>query len=158
MSTATVREQSSRDEADIRALIGAVHKAHYKKDAAAISAPYDSDAAVFSLAPPLCHHGVDVHEKQAWLDSWDGPVELESRDLRITVLGDQAFCYGFYRMSGSPKAAGRRIDFWMRATVCLLRESGSWRIVHEHTSVPFYMDGGLRPAFDLQPQATLPGA
>ena len=23
--------------------------------------------------------------------------------------------------------------------------------VHEHTSVPFYMDGSLRPAFDLEP-------
>jgi hypothetical protein len=24
-------------------------------------------------------------------------------------------------------------------------------VVHAHTSVPFYMDGSLRPAFDLQP-------
>jgi len=35
--------------------------------------------------------------------------------------------------------------------VCLRREEGDWRIVHEHTSVPFYMDGSLRPAFDLKP-------
>ena len=39
----------------------------------------------------------------------------------------------------------------MRATVCLHREGGAWRIVHEHESVPFYMDGSLRPAFDLKP-------
>ena len=25
------------------------------------------------------------------------------------------------------------------------------KIVHEHTSVPFYMDGTQRPAFDLKP-------
>jgi ketosteroid isomerase-like protein len=39
----------------------------------------------------------------------------------------------------------------MRATVSLRRHQGGWQIVHEHTSVPFYMDGSLRPAFDLQP-------
>jgi ketosteroid isomerase-like protein len=38
-----------------------------------------------------------------------------------------------------------------RATLCLLRAGGSWRIVHERTCVPFYMDGSLRPAFDLNP-------
>jgi ketosteroid isomerase-like protein len=39
----------------------------------------------------------------------------------------------------------------MRETLCLEREADSWRIVHEHTSVPFYMDGSMRPAFDLKP-------
>ena len=35
--------------------------------------------------------------------------------------------------------------------VCLNRVNGAWRIAHLHSSVPFYMDGSLRPAFDLQP-------
>ena len=33
----------------------------------------------------------------------------------------------------------------------LERVNGTWKVVHEHTSVPFHMDGSLRPAFDLQP-------
>jgi ketosteroid isomerase-like protein len=151
MSTATLRSQSSKEEADIRALLETVHKAHHNKDAAAIVAPYAQDAAVFNLAPPLSHRGADLREKQAWLDTWEGPIDYESRDLNITVSGDFAFCYGFYRLSGTPKAAGRPIRFWMRATVCLHRDGGRWRIVHEHMSVPFYMDGSLRPAFDLEP-------
>jgi len=48
------------------------------------------------------------------------------------------------------------VDFWMRETLCLERAAGTWRIVHEHASVPFYMDGSLRAAFDLRPEA-LPG-
>ncbi len=151
MSTATLKGQYSRDEADIRALIESVHKAHHNKDAAAIIAPYAPDAAVFSLAPPLAYHGMDLEQKKAWLDTWEGPVERESRSINITVSGDSAFCHGFYRVSGTPKAAGRPISFWMRATLCLHRDGGSWRVVHEHTSVPFYMDGSPRPAFDLQP-------
>lgn len=93
---------------------------------------------------------MSARAKQAWLDTWETPVELEPRDFKITVSGDSAFCFGFQRMSGTPKAAGRAIAFWMRATICLERVEGAWRIVHEHTSVPFYMDGSLRPAFDLQ--------
>jgi hypothetical protein len=39
----------------------------------------------------------------------------------------------------------------MRMTMCFERIDGACQIVHQHTSVPFYMDGSLRPAFDLQP-------
>ena len=155
MSSAAMKSQTSRDEADIRALVETIDKAHHSKDAAAIVAPYAQDAVVCDLAPPLCHGGTDLQAKQAWLDTWEGPIDRESRDLNITVSGDFAFCHGFYRLGGTPKAAGRPISFWMRATVCLNRDGGAWRIVHEHTSVPFYMDGSLRPAFDLQPWNTV---
>jgi ketosteroid isomerase-like protein len=151
MSTAAQKSQTSRDEADIRALVETIDKAHHNKDAAAIVAPYAQDAVVCDLAPPLSHHGMNLQAKQAWLDTWEGPIERESRDLNITVSGDFAFCHGYYRLGGTPKAAGRPISFWMRATVCLHRDTDAWRIVHEHTSVPFYMDGSLRPAFDLNP-------
>ena len=151
MSLAALKQQSSRDEADIRALIETVNQAHHNKDVAAIVAEYARDAAIFDLAPPLSHEGLDLQQKKAWLDTWEGPVDRESRDFNITVSGDFAFCHGFYRLSGTPKAAGRPISFWMRATVCLVRDRGAWRIVHEHESVPFYMDGSLRPAFDLKP-------
>lgn len=154
MSLATLKAGSLKnrfsEEAEILAIIENIHQAHRDKDAAAIAAPYTTDAAVFDLAPPLSHRGISVPGKKAWLDTWEGPVERESRDFKITVSGDSAFCHGFYRLSGT-KAAGPRISFWMRATVCLRREGGSWRIVHEHESVPFYMDGSLRPAFDLEP-------
>ena len=155
MSSKAMKSQTSRDEADIRALVETIDKAHHSRDAAAIVAPYAQDAVVWDLAPPLCHRGTDPQAKQAWLDTWEGPIDRESRDLNITVSGDFAFCHGFYRLGGTPKAAGRPISFWMRATVCLNRDGGAWRIVPEHTSVPFYTDGSLRPAFDLQPWNTV---
>jgi ketosteroid isomerase-like protein len=156
MSTVILNEtptkaQVARDEQEIRALIERALKARYDKDAEAIVEPYTWDAAVFNLAPPLTHHGVDRRETQAWLDSWETPIELETRDLKITVSGDFAFCHCFMRMRGTKKGAEGTVDFWMRETLCLERQAGVWRIVHEHTSVPFYMDGSLRPAFDLKP-------
>jgi ketosteroid isomerase-like protein len=151
MSSAAQKSQISEDEADILALVEFINEAHHDKDAAAIVAPYADNAIVCDLAPPLVHQGMDLQVKQAWLDTWDGPIERESRDFKFTVSGDFAFGHGYFRLGGSPKSAGRRISFWMRATLCLQREGNAWKIVHEHTSVPFYMDGSLRPAFDLQP-------
>jgi ketosteroid isomerase-like protein len=156
MSTATLQTPvtqatGARDEADILALLNTLHQAHYDKDGAAIAAVYASDAAVFNLAPPLTHCGVDPAAKQAWLDLWQTPIRLETRDLKITVSGNFSFCHCFLRMSGTKKGPEGTVSFWMRETLCLQRRGSGWRIVHEHTSVPFYMDGSLRPAFDLQP-------
>src|SRR6266852_431681 len=107
MSAATMKNQSPKDETDIRALIEGIHKAHHNKDAATIVSPYAQDAVVCDLAPPLSHHGQDRESKQAWLDTWEGPIDRESRDFEITLSGDFAFCHGFYRLSGTPKAACR---------------------------------------------------
>ena len=151
MATTMLNVQVSVDEAAIVSLIDARHRAHHAKDGAAIAAGYAADAAVFSLAPPLMYHGVDAREKQAWLDSWEGPVEIESRDFKLTVSGDFAVGYGFLRMSGTKKGQEGKVDFWMRSTLAFERQEGSWRIVHDHVSVPFYMEGSLRPAFNLLP-------
>ncbi|HUD53610.1 MAG TPA: nuclear transport factor 2 family protein [Terracidiphilus sp.] len=141
----------SKDEQEIRDIIEGLHRAHYRKDAEATAAPYATDATIFNLAPPLVHHGVSVQEKRAWFDSWETPIEIVPRDLTVTVSGDFAFAHCLLHMSGTKKGPEGSVHFWMRETMCFERIRGSWRIVHEHTSVPFYMDGSLRPAFDLQP-------
>jgi ketosteroid isomerase-like protein len=154
MSTATLNvsvSPVSKDEADIRNLVESMLKANHDKNVAAFAAPFAPDAAVFNLAPPLVHHGIDIEEKQAWYDSWSTPIDLESQDLKVTVSGDLAFCHGYLRMTGTKKGAEGQVSFWMRETLCLERQGSEWKIVHEHTSVPFYMDGTLRPAFDLRP-------
>lgn len=151
MTTTTSPNQVGRDESDILALLAALRQAHSDKDAVAIAACYAPGAVICDLSPPLAHHGIDVAEKQAWLDSWDGPIELEPRSNTLSIDGDIAVAQGYTRMSGTTRAAGRPVSFWLRDTICLRREYGAWRIVHLHSSVPFYMDGSLRPAFDLQP-------
>ena len=151
MATATLTTQASTDEAEIRGLIASLHQAHHDKDAAAIAAAYEPDAALFTLAPPLAYRGVNLKEKQAWLDTWDGPIEIESRDMTVTVSGDSAFAYGFVQMKGTTKTTGGETSFWMRSTMCFHHEAGAWRIIHQHESVPFYMDDTQRPAFDLKP-------
>jgi len=155
MATATMvdttQDRIQEDKADVLELIAGMAKARYEKNVQAIAASYAAEAAIYSLAPPLVHRGIDRAGTQAWLDTWEGPVTIEPRDFEVTIAGDAAFAYGYMRMQGRKKGADRDANFWMRETLCLERAGGGWRIVHEHTSVPFYMDGSDRPAFDLQP-------
>jgi len=124
MTTAPLRKATSRDEDEILALLDALRQAHHDKNAAAIAAAYADDAIICDLAPPLFHRGVDVKEKQAWLDSWEGPIDLEPRDFSLTISGDIAYTQGYLRMSGTPKAAGRPVSFWLRDTICVNRVNG----------------------------------
>src|SRR5690348_2334100 len=98
MATATAfelieRQIVSRDERRVRDAIAALHRAHFAKDAIAVAAQYTDDAIIFDLDPPLRHRGVDVREKQAWLDSWKTPIELVPRDMNININGDFAFVH-----------------------------------------------------------------
>lgn len=159
MGTTILRENAAmyatRDESKIREMLESMHRAHHGKDAVGITAPYAEDAEVFNLAPPLAHHGRDRQQTQSWLDTWATPIEIRAHDLEITVTGDFAFAHGFLHMHGTKKGAENPVDFWMRETLCFERRRGNWQIVHEHTSVPFYMDATARPAFDLQPESLL---
>jgi ketosteroid isomerase-like protein len=144
--------QTARDEAAIRMLVGAQREAMHDKNAGAAVAQFAPDAVVFDLAPPLRSvYGANANKVQEWMNTWEGPIETETRELKITISGDLALWYGYSRITGHPKQAGQDVSFWMRMTLCLERVRGSWKVVHSHTSVPFYMDGSLRPAFDLQP-------
>ena len=82
---------TEQDKNAIFALIDRMAKARYDKDPQSIAASYTRDAAIFNLAPPLAHHGTDIAETQAWLDTWDGPIEIEPRNFDVTVCGDTAF-------------------------------------------------------------------
>jgi ketosteroid isomerase-like protein len=53
-------------------------------------------------------------------------------------------------MTGT-KTDGQKVDLWFRATACLIRRTGRWRIEHVHNSVPFAMDGSYRALLDLKP-------
>ena len=151
MTTASLKEAPATDKTAILAVIDSMTRARYEKNSEAIAAPYAPDAAIFSLAPPLVHQGIDSAETQDWLDSWNGPIQIEPRDFQLAVAEDIAFCYGYMRMTGNKNGVDQTVSFWMRETLCLERNGNSWRIVHEHTSVPFYMDGSMRPAYDLEP-------
>ena len=146
----TIPPDVSSDVDAIRAIIAAIEAAHHAKEAAAIARHYAPGAIIADLAPPLRRRGFDMSATQAWLDGWDGPVEITTRDLEIQVDGNLALCHGLLQTRARTHA-GEREAWWSRLTVALTRATDGWRIIHEHNSVPFHMDGSLRAALNLEP-------
>ena len=140
---------STTDRAEIEALFQQLARAHTDHDADAIVEAYALDAVIFDLAPPLGRRGMNRDNLAAWLAGWDGPIQIDARDVNLTIDGDLAFVSALNRMRG--RQGDEDQDIWYRTTTCLQKTSGRWRIVHDHSSVPFYMDGTDRAAVDLKP-------
>ena len=148
----TAESEKATAEAQIRALIDDWAKAIRTKDVNAVMSHYATDIVTFDIAPPLEYAGADALKKSlgAWFPTFRGPVGYEIRDLGITAGDDVAFCRSLNRISGT-RTNGEETDVWVRATVGLRKIDGKWKVTHEHTSVPFYMDGSYRAAVDLRP-------
>ena len=139
---------STTDEAALEELFRQLIRAHAEHDADAIAEVYAEDAVIYDLAPPLGRRGIQRDSVAAWLAGWDGPIQLDARDISLTVGGYLAFVSALNRMRG--RQGGVDQDMWYRTTTCLRKTAGRWRIVHDHSSVPFYMDGSYRAAVDLE--------
>ena len=137
----------------VREVIERFAAALRKKDAAAAVALYSDDAVDYDLAPPLRIDTAQVRDPayiQQWFDTWTGPILSQAHDLTVRAEGDVAFAFGLRHMTGT-KTDGTKVDLWFRATACLERRAGTWKITHMHNSVPFAMDGSGRALLDLKP-------
>ena len=147
----TVRTQ---EEAQIRQLMDERATAMRARDAERLVSGYAPNVVKFDLAPPLQRTPADardVNRLRTWFSGFDGPIDYEIRDLTVTTGEDIAFCHSLNRLSTTPHGAPRSFNLWFRATICLRKVDGTWRITHEHNSTPFYMDGSFRAAVDLAP-------
>jgi ketosteroid isomerase-like protein len=140
---------ATSDRAEIETLFQQLAAAHAARDPDAIVGAYAPDAVIYDLAPPLARLGINRDRIASWLASWDGPIQIDARDVDLTVSGDLAFSSALNRMRGRQKGEDR--DLWFRTTRCLRKIDAHWLIVHDHSSVPFYMDGSDRAARDLKP-------
>jgi len=105
----------------------------------------------YDLLEPLQYQGAaDLRRRaQQWFDGYDGPMAYEIRDLVVASSHDVAFCHGLHHVAGTTKS-GQRIDMWWRATQGFRCIDDKWRIVHEHSSLPFDMARG-KVSFQLKP-------
>ena len=82
---------STTDRAEIEALFQQLVRAHANHDADAIVEVYAPNAVIFDLAPPLVSRGMNRDKVTAWLSGWDGPIQIDARDISMTIDGDLAF-------------------------------------------------------------------
>lgn len=143
---------SEQDVAAVRAVIEERMAAIRARDVARANAVLAPDVVAFELVPPLTLPPGAARDDTAlagWFSTWDGPIELEVRDLAISVSGGIAFARALQCLSGS-RVGGRAVRMWLRSTLCFEKREGAWLIVHAHSSVPFRRDD-RQAALDLTP-------
>ncbi|APG83170.1 glyoxalase family protein [Sinorhizobium americanum CCGM7] len=144
----------SSSTAEIRAAIEDWAEALRQKDAGRVLSHGTQDCLVFSLAPPLKGSDADAEGLEQWFSTWRGPIGYRLQDLDISASGDVAFATSLAHLSGE-KQDGEKVALWYRQTLGLKRTEKGWKIAHQHESVPFYMDGSLRAAVDLEPTSKI---
>jgi uncharacterized protein (TIGR02246 family) len=147
----TTQQNTASDEAQIRQLIEQWEQALHAKDLDTLMSYYAPDILTFDILPPLHYRGVDAYRKnfEAWFAAVQGPIEYETRDLRITIGDGVAFCHSLNRVR-STRTTGETTETWVCVTVGFRKIEGTWRITHEHVSVPCDMETS-QALLDLQP-------
>jgi len=143
----------NKDEAQIKALLDRWAKAFEARDINGIMSNYaPGDAVVaYDVVPPLQYKGKEAYRKDylEFLGQYDGPIQVEYRDMRVLSGGDVAFVHALERFTGKLKN-GQQSDLWLRYTGGLRKVNGTWLIVHDHVSVPADFESG-KAALDLKP-------
>jgi ketosteroid isomerase-like protein len=145
----TTATSKTTDEVQLRELIAEQRAAMEAKDMDRLMKLYIDDVVVFDVKPPLQLQGVAAYRQmwEACLPYMEGPYRLEVRDLQLTVGGEMAFAHWFLRLTGLD--VGHPLP-WLRNTAVYRKVGGTWRIVHEHVSVPFHPENG-QAALSLEP-------
>ena len=117
----------------------------------AIMSIYAPDVVAYDMTPPLRFRGIDAYRKdyEDYFDAYDGPVDVELRDVAVVAGNDVAVAFGLEQFKGKLKS-GDVTDFWARFTSAFRKIDGKWLDVHDHDSVPIDFATG-KASLDLKP-------
>ncbi|GIQ76547.1 YybH family protein [Bradyrhizobium sp. ma5] len=125
-------QQRNTAETEVRTIIEAWADAVRRHDYAGVLAHHDQDIVMFDVPPPLQSRGLDAYRK-----TWDlffgcqrSSYAFDIEDIAITAGDDVAFAVAVMRCGPLDDT------FQFRLTIGLRKIDGSWRITHEHHSVP----------------------
>jgi uncharacterized protein (TIGR02246 family) len=143
---------SDQAEKQVRALCDHVAEAIRARNLDRMMSAYAEDVIQFDVTGALAQRGASEVRKttRAWFESWEGPIQFEMRELEIETSGDLAFARSFNRSAGTTKA-GKHVEMWVRWTACFRNFGGTWKVVHEHVSVPFDRET-MKPSLALAPR------
>jgi ketosteroid isomerase-like protein len=129
---------SSADEQQIRTVLLQWAEATREDRRDEVLANHLPHALIYDVLPPMKYEGTEAY-RASW-DEWQPDTAAEARfeleDLTITATADLAFAHGFIRCGGA-MPNGETFEDLVRATFCLEKSTGSWKIAHQHISKPF---------------------
>jgi uncharacterized protein (TIGR02246 family) len=130
-------QNSSEDEAAVRAVVETWLAAIRRRDIEGILQNHSPDIVMFDVPPPFQSRGLEAY-RTTWdlFYSWTSdPVIFKPTEMSITASANVAFVVATMRCGGSEANEGSEgLDF--RLTMGLRKIEDRWTIIHEHHSVP----------------------
>jgi uncharacterized protein (TIGR02246 family) len=125
------------DETAIRTLLDRWTAAVRAADRPAIRRDHDPDILMFDVPPPFLSRGLDAYMAtwETFFAAAEKPVAFALHDIEITCAQDVGFATAVGRCVTTDKD-GKREPLEFRLTMGLRKIDGSWRITHEHHSLP----------------------
>jgi ketosteroid isomerase-like protein len=95
-----------------------------------------------ALLPPLKYLGAAAYRKSwgDWQPDTQGEGQFELQDLLVTADERVAFASCLIQCGGT-LPSGQKFEDLVRATFCLEKLSGQWKVVHQHISKPYKISG-----------------
>lgn len=130
------------DDSGAKSALNAYAAAVYAKDVEAFAAAYTPDAHTFDAWGLWELKGEAALREMAtgWFGSLgDERVIIEFSDLSLTASDEVAWAHAAITFAAESASGERLRAMTNRATFCLARSQGTWKIAHEHTSLPIDM-------------------
>lgn len=126
------------DERQIRTILEAFARNTRQDNQDAILANHTADLLIYDVLPPMKYESAVAYRASwhEWQPETTGAGIFEFQDLAITAGSDVAFAHAFIRCGGTTPP-GKAFEDIVRATFCLKKIDGSWKVAHQHVSKPF---------------------
>jgi ketosteroid isomerase-like protein len=133
---------TATDEAQVRLVLQQWATATRKGQRDHVLANHLPDVLIYDVLAPMKYEGATAY-RQSW-DEWQpdtqGEGQFDLQDLFVTAGVDVAFAHCFIKCGGVfPN--GKTFEDLVRATFCLRKVSGSWKVAHQHISKPIQLSG-----------------
>jgi ketosteroid isomerase-like protein len=130
-------------ETDVRAVIEAWAKATRQNRKDDVLKNHEPDLVIFDVQPPMKYESAESY-RRSW-DDWQpetqGEGKFDLENLSVTAGAEVAFAHCFIRCGGL-MPDGRTFQDLVRATFCLRKRDGLWKVSHQHISKPLKPSGG----------------
>ena len=94
---------------------------------------HSDNVLIYDVLPPLKYESAATY-RASW-DEWQpdaqGDMQFELEDLNVTTSPEVAFAHG------GTLPDGKSFRDTVRATFCLRKIGGSWKVSHQHISKPY---------------------
>jgi ketosteroid isomerase-like protein len=124
-------------ETQVRAVLENWAKATRQNHQDEILKNHVPDLVIFDVLPPMKYENTESY-RQSW-NEWQPETQSEGQfdleNLFVTASTDLAFAHCFIRCGGT-MPDGQTFQDLVRATFCLKKIDGAWKILHQHVSKP----------------------